>query len=412
MSHDIIAHQTSHAILDGLRGGLLEPGLPDQAAFHEALADIVAILSVFSIDGIVSYALDPERTHPRIANDRLEIKQLGANVLFRVAEQMGRALSANRVQSLRDSLKLDPPPGDWVDDPRWDEPHDRGELLVAAVLRTLVDIWYRRLRPMFSGQGVDRERAAEEGAKAAGHLLHMVIRAIDYTPAGEFEFSDFLDALLTADKEVVPDDRHGYRKSLLTTFQAFGINLPPLRIVNLALAPQRPVYDNFNYEALRGQREEIFRFIWENADLFELPTRYYTVVDDVQPSVRVGPDGFVVREVVVTCSQLLEGPASEMEKVAKANPGRGTLVLHDGVDRSTPIRIRGAGMIIFDQFGRPKYHQPKHLLDWDRQSRRLRYLVRQGRSDTSGRYGYSEGAPSGQRFADAHRPDRLRSERW
>jgi len=62
LSHDIIAHQTSHAILDGLRGGLLEAGLPDKAAFHEALAEIVAILSAFSMDGIVSYALDPERT--------------------------------------------------------------------------------------------------------------------------------------------------------------------------------------------------------------------------------------------------------------------------------------------------------------------------------------------------------------
>lgn len=410
LSHDIVAHETSHAILDGLRRGFIEPGLPDQAAFHEALADIVALLSVFAIRDVVEYALDSNRASQRIPSDRLQRDALRESVLFSLAEQMGRAITG-REQSLRNSIRLEPVTG-WADDPEWDEPHDRGEILVAAVSRALLEIWHRRMQPMISSSDdVDRQRAAEEGAKAADHLLTMVIRAIDYTPPGEFEFADFLDALLTSDNEMAPDDRYDYRGALIEAFGAYGIALPEERIVNLATAAS-PLYDHFNYDALKSQPDEIFRFLWENAELFGLPTAYYTSVDDVQPSVRVGIDGFIVREVVVTYSQEVETSAREMAAVARDNPGTGRLVLPAGLDAETPVQIRGCGMVIFDQFGRPKYHQRKALFDWERQSRRLNYLVRNGRSDGIGRFGFSPGTPLGQRFAEAHRPDPYRRERW
>lgn len=410
LSHDIVAHETSHAILDGLRRGFLEPGLPDQPAFHEALADIVALLSVFAIRDVVEYALDSNRANQRIPSDRLQRDALRESVLFSLAEQMGRAVTG-REQSLRHSIRLEPVTG-WADDPEWDEPHDRGELLVAAVSRALLEIWHRRMQPLISSSAdVDRERAAEEGAKAADHLLTMVIRAIDYTPPGEFEFADFLDALLTSDNELAPDDRYDYRGALIEAFGAYGIAVPEERIVNLANAAS-PLYDHFNYDALKNQPDEIFRFLWENAELFQLPNGYYTSVDDVQPSVHVGIDGFIVREVVVSYSQQLETSAREMEAVARDNPGIGKLVLPAGLDAETPVQIRGCGMVIFDQFGRPKYHQRKALFDWTRQSRRLAYLVRNGASDSVGRFGFSSGTPLGQRFAEAHRPDSYRRERW
>lgn len=411
LSHDIIAHETSHAILDGLRRGFIEPGLPDQAAFHEALADIVALLSVFAIRDVVEYALDRNRANKRITSDRLQRDSLREGVLFSLAEQMGRAVSG-RERSLRHSIVEIEPITGWTDDPAWDEPHDRGEILVAAVSNALLEIWYRRLKPLTDNSvDVDRERAAEEGAKAADHLLTMVIRAIDYTPPGEFEFADFLDALLTSDNEVAPDDRYDYRGALTDAFAAFGIEPPQQRIVNLATAAA-PLYDHFNYDALKSQPEEIFRFLWENAELFTLNTQYYTKVDSVQPSVRVGIDGFIVREVVVTYSQLLEASVEEMKQVARQNSGTGKFVPPPGMESNTPIQIRGCGMVIFDQFGRPKYHQQKPLFDWDRQSRRLAYLVRNGRSDTTGRFGFSTGSALGQRFAEAHRPDPYRAERW
>src|SRR5262245_36341884 len=43
LSHDIIAHETTHAILDGMQRYFLEPDNVDVLAFHEAFADLVAL---------------------------------------------------------------------------------------------------------------------------------------------------------------------------------------------------------------------------------------------------------------------------------------------------------------------------------------------------------------------------------
>ena len=209
LSHDVVAHETTHAILDCLRSRYLEPSSPDQAAFHEGFADIVALLSVFSMQDVVGAMLGGQQSAKMIGRKQLTRDALLDSVLLGLADQMGA------------------PGKPYMSMPNYQEPHNRGELLVAAIMSTFLDIWLSRLAKVgFVTRGKrDRSLVVEQGALVAEHLLTMAIRAIDYCPPTDLTFSDYLSALLTVDREVVPDDsKYGYRDSLLRNFKAYDIS--------------------------------------------------------------------------------------------------------------------------------------------------------------------------------------------
>lgn len=410
LSHDIVAHETTHAILDGLRRRFEEPSLPDQAAFHEALADIVALLSVFSIRETV-LALVPGDPDTGLADEsKVTAGELGRTALLGLAEQFGAAVRVHGGDALRRSVNLAANPA-LLSAPAYQEPHARGEILVAAVGNALLEIWTRRLVDVHAaGTPLHRTRVADEGVKTAGNVLTMCIRAIDYLPPVDLSFDDFATALLAADEEVVPDDRHDYRGTLEKAFRRYGIREARPQHVATFGRRDAPTYRSIHEEELRIRRDEVFRLLWQNATLLGIPTDYYLSVETVTPCARVAPDGFVVREVVATYIQMLDGTAAELRALA-ARLG-GELVIPAGVSDATRLELLGGGTVIFDEFGRLRYHQPKPLLDWGRQSRRLDYLVRNGMRDTHGGVGYSQGMPLGQRFAVMHAQEPDTGETW
>jgi hypothetical protein len=232
LSHDVIVHETSHALLDGLRYRFMAPSSPDQAAFHEAFGDIVALLSVFSLKDVLKALLEtgphgkgePER-QGKIVKERVEMPSLKRSVLFGLAEQMGVDAGSARAKALRRSVEIEPN-RKILARPEFEEPHRRGEILVAAMMRTFLDVWTTRLKSFGSIEGkyLDLKRVAEEGMRIAEAMLTMAIRAIDYTPPIHLGFGDYLSALVTADSEVRADDSEfELRKTLLKWFGRYGI---------------------------------------------------------------------------------------------------------------------------------------------------------------------------------------------
>ena len=61
-------------------------------------------------------------------------------------------------------------------------------------MNTLLKMWTSRLAALTSARGADAARVAEEGSKSAYHLLHMIVRGIDYMPPIELEFKDVVDS--------------------------------------------------------------------------------------------------------------------------------------------------------------------------------------------------------------------------
>jgi hypothetical protein len=91
LSHDVVAHETTHALLDGIRPRYLEPSSPDQAAFHEGFADIVALLSVFSLKSVVGTLLDAGGRSELIDQKFLTPKALKESVLLALQRRWGRS---------------------------------------------------------------------------------------------------------------------------------------------------------------------------------------------------------------------------------------------------------------------------------------------------------------------------------
>jgi hypothetical protein len=220
LSSDIIAHEMSHALLDGLHRRFQEASNPDVPAFHEAFADIVALFQHFTMPELVRFEIGRARGDLSVAA-----------LLGGLARQFGEG------NSLGGPLRnyLDPKMATLrYEDTR--EPHDRGSILVFAVYEAFRRIVARRtddlIRLATGGLGVLPagalhpdlvNRLTEETCKTAKHVLRMCIRALDCCPAVDITFGEYLRALITADADLVANDRYGYRVAFMEAFRNRGI---------------------------------------------------------------------------------------------------------------------------------------------------------------------------------------------
>jgi len=346
LSHDIIAHEVTHALVHRLRPHFRDPSNPDVYAFHEGFADIVAIFQHFSFDGVLREEI--QRTRMDLLKQKTPLAEL--------AGEFGQA--TGKGEALR-TATLDADPQQYE---RLWEPHDRGSLLVAAIFEAFFLTYQRRIRDLLriASGGTGRlpegdlhpslvNRIAGEAAATAQSALTMCIRAFDYLPPVDVTFGDFLRALVTADVEMAPRDAHGQRAVTVEAFRRRGIypeNVTSLAEVSLVWDPPEgnlPMFPTGLVEDLAsaarnlgrlptqsnavasgsglsdGDKRKSKRYIAllssyakANASRLHLDVKLPIEVAGFHSSFRVAPDGQLLIDIVAQFAQCDESTKDEL----------------------------------------------------------------------------------------------------
>ncbi|MFY9995260.1 MAG: hypothetical protein WAK61_09725 [Leclercia sp.] len=250
LSQDIIAHETTHAILHGMQQRSIEASNLDSLAFHEAFADIIALLQHFSMTNVVRHQLVQSKgslREPGLLNGlALQFGHAtGCHGALRYALQYLKS-SATAVKAEHDNELSQPQKLSEAI-----EAHQRGGFLVAAIFDAFVTIYEHRTADLFllawsgaassqnnlSGELVDR--LAAEAGKAADQVLRMCVRALDYIPPVDLHFGEYLRAIITADTDLVANDPMRYRIAFVEAFRKRGITVPGC----ISMAPESLLWD-------------------------------------------------------------------------------------------------------------------------------------------------------------------------
>jgi len=395
LSHDIVAHETTHAILDGMHRRFIEPTNPDVLAFHEGFADIVALMQHFTIREILESQIG--RTRGNLESE---------SVLGSLAVQFGRATGGRG--ALRDAIGRFDDKGVWIrnkPDPsdlrKLMTPHARGAILVAAVFDAFLAIYRTRtadlVRLATSGTGILPSgaihpdlvrRLADEASKSAQHTLDMCIRALDYVPPVDITFGEYLRGIITADFDLVPEDRYDYRVAFVEAFRRRGIypddletlSVETLRWEGLDLpgaAQYRAILDQLRryadectyiedrkalFEKTRARRrelhdalEKIFMQAAASKSALGLDPALSFEVHHLRRAIRTTPDGRYVPQIICALTQSRD-------------------ITVDGT--TAPYAFRGGSMLIVD-LRKPEiqYKISKRVDNQERERRTKEFLA-------------------------------------
>jgi hypothetical protein len=380
LSHDIVAHETAHAILDVLRNQYFLASNRDVAAFHEAFADIVSLFQHFSVKqtlldtiqrtGGLLHQSDLEPDAKAGSGGPMIIGEMsGANPLLQLARQFGESMGHRG--GLRSALGTPPVPETLANT---FEPHARGAILVAAVFDAFFTVYLTRTRNLMRiaraggappGAGEIHpdlaDRLASEASKCASHFFRICVRAIDYCPVSDVTFGDYLRAIITADQDAFPEDPYGYREAIVAAFTARGIRpedvtstsedalrWPQVDATNArhALDTRRLAICQVNIESMRvaGQKtttalEKVYReraqlihaFATRHRKLLGLVDGLPISVGIIARSVRVHQDGIPRPEYVILLHQ--KGEIEHRGLQLTVSGGTTVVVANDGTIR-------------------------------------------------------------------------------
>ena len=303
-SQDIVAHETAHAILDGMAPDLYNSISPQALAIHEAVADLTALLSAFRSKALSLQVL---------RDTGGSIRQ--SNAFTGIAGQFAEALRENRpyLRELFNEKSLHPraKAEDRVDR---GEPHALSEVLSGALYSVMVKL-HESLKREYAASAQPRpslvEKAesdyeqrkqriggdAETGPGAEGgpsgvsadervamkalyvganRLKRTLYRGLDYLPPGDVSFADLGRAILASDEASHPDSGE-QREWIRDEFVKRGI-VASTRELDVRTNFENPAVGRLDPEALVDSDWLAYQFANENRAFLLIPKNISFVV--------------------------------------------------------------------------------------------------------------------------------------
>ena len=213
LSRDIVAHETAHALIDGIDPGpRTTRSIPQSLALHEGIADLTAVLIAFRSGRLRKAVLDA-------TNGSIEKSTRFSSI----GEEFGRAIDPSGavgcLRNLLDGSKLDPK-ADPADEP---EEHVLSQVVTGALYTLMVDA-ASRLHDRGCRCAAGESKFAVSGRALFGaseQFKRMILRGIDYLPPGEVTFADYGRAIIAADQGSFGDDT--WRQYIREEFVRRGI---------------------------------------------------------------------------------------------------------------------------------------------------------------------------------------------
>ena len=237
LSHGILVHETTHALLDGLRPSYMLATSAHSMAFHEGFCDIVAFLQQLTFQDAMLDTI--QRTGGRLYSASLQPELEGVagagedrNPLILLGQQFGQAIGMG--DALRSAVGAPPGKDALESDTTAAAGPGHGDRGLRGVLSRVRAPHAQPVSPLgavtvrTTGTCIRIWRGGwpPKPRNWPTAFLQLCIRAIAYCPAVDIALGDYLRALMTVHTRLDPDDRDGLRDALIDAFSRRSIYPP------------------------------------------------------------------------------------------------------------------------------------------------------------------------------------------
>ena len=295
LSFDIIAHETGHAILDGIRPLYNQLSSVQTAAFHEFIGDLTAItLALFN--------RDIRQFVSKTTAGRLDEADVLANIAPEFGEEVqGRpylrtAFNQKNMSDVQDSLS----------------PHNVSQVLTGAMYDILTGIATKHLEKNLPDE-MEEPDAEEDGTTtpepsrkvtpaqalwwAADRFRRVALQPLDLCPPCDIQFIDYAKAVIRNDILTNPVDEQGYRQVMLDVFHRRGLctcayesgkDLPEdCQFIEVMLMEKLDfVYHDI--ERVSSSRTAAYYFLSDNRKILRIPPHQDVQVVDLYDNRKFG----------------------------------------------------------------------------------------------------------------------------